>query len=72
LDRKPFIIDVSQAVFVSHPDAARLLENDFRNVASFFEQKDVDVDDYYRIGAELTEDVRQHQKESLIRSDLLD
>jgi RIO kinase 1 len=71
-DQKPFIIDVSQAVLVSHPDAAHLLENDFRNVAAFFEQKDVDADDFYRIGAELTEDVRQHQKESLIRPDLLD
>ncbi len=71
-DQKPFIIDVSQAVLVSHPDAARLLENDFRNVAAFFEQKDVDADDYYRIGSELTEDVRQRQKESLIRPDLPD
>jgi RIO kinase 1 len=71
-DRKPFIIDVSQAVLVSHPDAARLLENDFGNVASFFELKNVDVDDYYRIRAELTEDVRQHQKESLVRPELLD
>src|SRR3989442_2155337 len=69
-DKKPYIIDVSQAVLVSHPDAARLLENDLRNVAAFFGQKDVDVEDYHRIGAELTEDVRQHQKESLIRPDL--
>jgi RIO kinase 1 len=71
-DREPFIIDVSQAVLVSHPDAARLLENDFRNVAAFFERKGVDADDYYRIEAGLTEDVRQHQKESLIRPDLLE
>ncbi len=68
-DRKPFIIDVSQAVLVSHPDAARLLENDFRNVAAFFELKDVDVDDYYRVQAEITEEVRQRQKESLVRPD---
>ncbi len=71
-DRKPFIIDVSQAVLVSHPDAARLLEADFRNVAAFFELKDVDVDDYYRIGAELTDDVKQHQKEYFVRPDSLD
>jgi RIO kinase 1 len=70
-DKKPYIIDVSQAVLVSHPDAARLLENDFRNVAAFFELKDVDVEDYYRVGTELTEDVRQHQKESIIRLDSL-
>ncbi len=68
-DRKPFVIDVSQAVLVSHPDAARLLENDFRNVAAFFELKDVDVDDYYRVQAEITEEVRQRQKESLVRPD---
>jgi len=70
-DRKPFVIDVSQAVLISHSDAARLLENDFRNVAAFFELKDVDVDEYYRVRAELTEEVRQHQKESLVRPDSL-
>jgi RIO kinase 1 len=71
-DEKPYVIDVSQAVLVSHPDAARLLENDFRIVSSFFESKGLDVEDYYRVGAELVEDVRQHQKESLIRADFLD
>jgi RIO kinase 1 len=71
-DAKPYVIDVSQAVLVSHPDAARLLENDFRIVSSFFESKGLDVEDYYRVGAELVEDVRQHQKESLIRADFLD
>jgi len=70
-DKKPYIIDVSQAVLVSHPEAAGLLEADFRNVAGFFELKDVDVEDYYRVGAELTDDVTQHQKESLVRFDLL-
>ncbi len=70
-DRKPFVIDVSQAVLISHPDAARLLENDFRNVAAFFELKDVDVDEYYRVRAELTEEVRQRQKESLVRPESL-
>jgi RIO kinase 1 len=71
-DRKPYIIDVSQAVLVSHPDAARLLEADFRNVAAFFELKGVDVEDYHRVGAELTDDVKQHRKESLIRPYLMD
>jgi RIO kinase 1 len=71
-DKKPYIIDVSQAVLVSHPDAAHLLKADFRNVAGFFERKDVDVEDFYRVGAELTEDVSQSQKESLVRPELLD
>ncbi len=71
-DKKPYIIDVSQAVLVSHPDAARLLENDIRNIAAFFELKDVGVEDYYRVGADLADDVKQHQKESLVRPDLLD
>jgi RIO kinase 1 len=70
-DKKPYIIDVSQAVLVSHPDAARLLENDFRNVAAFFALKDVDVEDYYGVGAELIEDVKQHQRESLVRPNSL-
>jgi RIO kinase 1 len=71
-DKKPCIIDVSQAILVSHPDAVRLLEADFRNVAAFFELKDVDVEDYHRVGAELTDDVKQHQEGSLVRPDLLD
>ncbi len=71
-DDKPYVIDVSQGVLVSHPDAARLLEADIRNVAEFFRLKDVDVEDYYRVGAELIDDVKQHQKESFVRPDLLD
>ena len=47
---------------VSLPDVARLFENDFRIVASFFELRDVDVEDYYRVGQELIEDVRKHQR----------
>ena len=71
-NQKPYIIDVSQAVLVSHSDAARLLENDFRIVASFFKLKQVDVEDYYALGAELIEDVKQHQKEFFVRPDSLD
>lgn len=71
-DEKPYIIDVSQAVLVSHPDAARLLEADCRNVAAFFEMKDADVQDYRHVQAELTEDVKQHQKEFFVRPDLED
>ena len=71
-DEKPYIIDISQAVLVSHPDAARLLEADFRNVAAFFEMKDADVQGYRHVQAELTEDVKQHQKEFFVRPDLED
>jgi len=69
--QKPYVIDVSQTVLVSHPDAPRLLENDFRNVAEFFELKDIDVDDYHRAQAELTEEVRQRERESLVRPESL-
>jgi len=39
--------------------------------AAFFELNDVDVDDYYCVWAELAEDVKQCQKESLVRPDSL-
>jgi len=68
-DRKPHVIDVSQAVLVSHPDAARLLESDFRNVAAFFKLKGVSVEDYLTLGAELAEELRQHQRESPFPAD---
>jgi RIO kinase 1 len=71
-DRKPFIIDVSQAVLlvIQMPRASWRTTSEM--LPFFFELKDVDVEDYYRVGAELTDDVKQHQKESLVRPDLLD
>src|SRR5207245_8887343 len=36
-DKKPYIIDGSQAVLVSHPEAAVPLEADFRNVDGLLE-----------------------------------
>lgn len=65
-EKKPQIIDVSQAVLVTHPDAMRLLKNDFRNVVSFFRTKNVDVEDFYSLENDLTEEIGQSQKESSI------
>ncbi len=66
---KPYIIDVSQAVLVSHPDAARLLENDIRILAGFFKLKGVEVEDFHRVGAELVAYVKQHHKDSMTHPD---
>jgi RIO kinase 1 len=71
-DERPYVIDLSQAVLVSHPSAAGLLENDFRNVASFFESKGIDVGEYSRVGSQLLEQVRPHQRESPSPLDLQD
>ncbi|MVT12846.1 MAG: serine protein kinase RIO [Euryarchaeota archaeon] len=46
---KPYIIDVSQAMPVKHPNARTLLERDVRNIVRFFSKKGVDANekDFY-------------------------
>ena len=46
---RPFIIDISQGVLVTYPDAARLLHGDVGKLASFFEKKGVDTGPFYRL-----------------------
>ncbi|MBD6956308.1 MAG: serine protein kinase RIO, partial [Thermoplasmatales archaeon] len=46
---KPYIIDVSQAMPVKHPNARSLLERDVKNIVRFFKKKGIDADenDFY-------------------------
>lgn len=46
---KPYIIDVSQAMPVKHPNARSLLERDVKNIVKFFSRKGVNADekDFY-------------------------
>ncbi len=46
---RPFLIDISQAVLVTHPDAAHLLHGDVGKLASFFEKKGVDPGPFNRL-----------------------
>lgn len=42
-DKRHYIIDVSQAVPVTHPNAAELLQRDLRNIVRFFDSVGVDT-----------------------------
>ncbi len=55
----PFLIDISQAVLVTHPDAARLLKGDIDKLAEFFERQGVDPRPFYRLGQGLLKRVQQ-------------
>jgi serine/threonine-protein kinase RIO1 len=46
---RPFLIDISQAVLVTHPDAAHLLHGDVGKLTSFFEKRGVDPGGFYRL-----------------------
>jgi RIO kinase 1 len=48
-EEKPVIIDVSQAVSISHPNAHNFLEQDIWNITRFFAKAGVDVEDPRKI-----------------------
>ncbi len=52
---RPYLIDISQAVLVTHPDAAHLLHGDIAKLASFFEDRGVDPGPFYRLEQSLQE-----------------
>ncbi len=52
-EEKPVIIDVSQAVSISHPNAYNFLEQDIRNITRFFAKAGVDVEDPGKIMEEI-------------------
>jgi RIO kinase 1 len=58
-DGKCYIIDVSQAVTVTHQNANELLLRDIRNVTRFFESKGVEVEDPESVFRDLWEKVAQ-------------
>ncbi len=53
-----YVIDVSQAVLLSHPDAGRFLRDDLRTMSNFFEMKGVDVKAFQQLEAKLMDQVR--------------
>ena len=42
-DGKNYIIDVSQAVDIDHPNALELLKRDIENLNTFFESKGIEI-----------------------------
>ncbi len=54
---RPFVIDISQAVLLTHPDAAQLLHRDIGKLAGFFEKRGVDLGPFYRLEQSLQERV---------------
>jgi RIO kinase 1 len=46
---RPFLIDISQAVLVTHPDAVHLLHRDVGKLASFFEKRGIDPGPFHRL-----------------------
>ena len=63
---EPFLIDLSQAVLVGHPDAPRLLRRDMENLADFFAKRGVGVKPFHDMLADLQEHLthcRPHHQE---------
>ncbi len=56
---RPFLIDISQAVLVTHPDAARLLKGDIDKLSDFFESNGVDPQPFHRLEQRLLKRVQQ-------------
>ena len=50
---KPYLIDLSQAVLTSHPDADRLLRQDLEKIEAFFVQRGLDLSRLRRLKNEL-------------------
>ncbi len=57
---RPYMIDVSQSVFLDHPEAINLLERDVKNVVRYFRSNGVDItqeDVVERVGIEVEEEL---------------
>ncbi|MEZ0290627.1 MAG: serine protein kinase RIO [Sulfolobales archaeon] len=58
-DKKPYIIDVSQAVPIDHVNALRFLEHDIKTIARFFREAGLKTRDPEEIVRELLEELRR-------------
>jgi RIO kinase 1 len=54
---EPYVIDLSQAVLTTHPDATRLLRRDMEKVIAFFSGQGVDTEPFDELSRELLEQV---------------
>ncbi len=61
---EPVLIDLSQAVLVTHPDASRLLQRDITGIAGFFSSKGVNIEDFQRLLEELQENIQDKLPET--------
>ena len=50
---KPYLIDLSQVVLTSHPDAERLLRQDLEKIEAFFVQRGLDLSRFRQLEKEL-------------------
>ncbi len=55
----PYMIDLSQAVLITHPDAARLLRRDMEKVEAFFSAQGIHTQHFRQLSRELFEQVGQ-------------
>ncbi len=55
----PYMIDLSQAVLTTHPDATRLLGRDMANLEAFFSRQGVDPEPFHELSRDLREEVRE-------------
>jgi len=54
---EPYVIDLSQAVLTTHPDAKRLLERDMERVEAFFSAHRVRMEPFHKLSQELFEQI---------------
>ena len=54
---EPYVIDLSQAVLTTHPDAKRLLERDVERVEAFFSAHRVRMGPFHKLSQEMFEQI---------------
>ncbi len=59
LRETPYMIDLSQAVLTTHPDATRLLERDIAKLETFFSRQGVDLEPFHEMSRDLLEEIRE-------------
>lgn len=60
----PYIIDISQALLVTHSRAKELLQGDIQNLLTFFERKGVDLGPIERVANDILREVNQQEQNS--------
>ncbi len=58
----PYMIDLSQAVLITHPDAARLLRRDMEKVEAFFSARGIDTEPFHELSQDVSGKVRSSEQ----------